>query len=67
MGNIEQDISANDRSIQDKTTEEICKMWVRWCHKGPRRLNYWARNIERWFTKIGGYYLWFGTGDPQTV
>ena len=63
MGNIEQEISAIGRSVQDRTTQEIRKKRVGWCHKVPRRLDYWARIIERWFTKNRSYYWWCGNYD----
>ena len=67
MGNIEEVISDNERSVQDKTMEEICKMQGRWYHKGPRRLDYWYKNIEWWFTKIRSSYWWCEIDDPYTV
>ena len=67
MGIIEQEISANERSVQDKTMGEICKILVIWCYKGPRRMDYWDIIIDRRFTKIGSYYWLCGNDDPHTV
>ena len=67
IGEDKQEILANDGSFQDNSTQEICKKLVSWCHKGPRNLDYLAKMIERRFTKIGGYYWWYGNDYTHIV
>ena len=58
---IEQEVSAKERSVQDKTMEEISKMQVIWYQKGLLRCNHWEK-----FKIVRSYYWWCGNDDPHT-
>ena len=38
MVEVKQEVSANDRSVQDNTIQDIRKKRVIWCQKGPKNI-----------------------------
>ena len=55
---IKQEILANTRSVQDKSTHKIRKEQVIWCRKVPWRLDYWSTIIGTLKTGLLIYNYW---------